>query len=145
MLIETKGVGKMPRIIREVYLDNNATTKVSEPVLKEMDRVLKSFYGNPSSLYKVGRKSADIMEESRMRVAKAINADPYEIYFTGSATEANNAILKSVTTCIYPQKKKIISTPIEHASIIDSLEFLKKQGVNVGFRSSTQPTLMHSK
>ena len=92
----------MPRLRREVYLDNNATTKVSKRVIGSVDHVLKHSYGNPSSLYKVARSSAEILEESRAQVAEAINADPHEIYFTGSATESNNTILKSVSLHFYP-------------------------------------------
>lgn len=123
----------MLRLRREVYLDNNATTEVDRQVLRRMNYVLKHAYGNASSLYKIARNSAEILEESRIQVADAINADPYEIYFTGSATEANNAILKSVSTHFYPAKRKIISTPIEHASVIGTLEFLKTQGVEVEY------------
>lgn len=124
----------MPRLRREVYLDNNATTKVNKQVTKKMSYVLKHAYGNASSLYRIARNSAEILEESRMQVAEAINADPREIYFTGSATEANNAILKSVSAHFYPEKKKkIISTPIEHASVMGTLEFLKNQGMAVEY------------
>ena len=123
----------MPRLRREVYLDNNATTKVSKQVLKSVAHVLKHSYGNPSSLYRVARSSAEILEESRAQVAGAINADPHEIYFTGSATESNNTILKSVSLHFYPGKKKIISTPIEHSSVIGTLEFLETQGIEVEY------------
>jgi cysteine desulfurase len=121
------------RFNRHVYLDHNATTYVSSHVRRTMNHVLKNRYGNPSSLYGIGRKSAEIMEEARQRVAVAIHADPHEIYFTGCATESNNAVLKSVSSYFYPQKKKIISTPIEHPSVINTLEFLKTQGIVVEF------------
>ncbi len=71
------------------------------------------------------------MEKARRQVADAIHADPYEIYFTGCATESNNAVLKSVSNHFYPRKKKIISTPIEHPSVINTLEYLKTQGIIV--------------
>jgi cysteine desulfurase len=123
----------MPRLGRKVYLDNNATTEVSRQVRRRVNHVLKYSYGNPSSLYKAARNSAEILEESRMQVAESINADTHEIYFTGSATEANNAILKSVSVSLYPKKRKIISTPIEHASVMDTLEFLETQGIKVEY------------
>ncbi len=116
---------------RHVYLDHNATTNVSSSVRRKMNQVLKYYYGNPSSLYGIGRKSAEIMEKARRQVADAIHADPHEIYFTGCATESNNAVLKSVSNHFYPRKKKIISTPIEHPSVINTLEFLKTQGIIV--------------
>jgi cysteine desulfurase len=118
---------------RHVYLDHNATTNVSSHVRRKMNHVLKHCYGNPSSLYGIARKSAEIMEEARQHVAGAIHADAHEIYFTGCATESNNAVLKSVSNYFYPKKKKIISTPIEHPSVINTLEFLKTQGIVVEY------------
>jgi cysteine desulfurase len=121
------------RFRRHVYLDHNATTNVSRHVRRRINHVLQHCYGNPSSLYGIARKSAEIMEQSRQYVADAINADPHEIYFTGCATESNNAVLKSVSNHFYPNKKKIISTPIEHPSVINTLEFLKTQGIVVEY------------
>lgn len=121
------------RFKRHVYLDHNATTKVSRRVRRKMNHVLKHCYGNPSASYGLARKSAEIMEEARQQVADAIHADPHEIYFTGCATESNNAVLKSVSNYFYPKKKKIISTPIEHPSVIRTLEFLQTQGVVVEY------------
>lgn len=118
---------------RHVYLDNNATTAVSHHVRHTMNQVLKKCYGNPSSLYSIARKSNGIVEDARQHVADAINAAPGEIYFTGCATESNNAVLKSVSNYFYPKKKKIISTAIEHSSVISVLEFLKTQGIIVEF------------
>ena len=118
---------------RHVYLDHNATTGVSRRVRRRMNHVLKYGYGNPSSLYAAGRKSATVMEAARQYVADAIHADAQEIYFTGSATEANNAVLKSLRNHFYPKRKKIISTPIEHPSVINTLEFLKTQGIVVDY------------
>jgi cysteine desulfurase len=116
-----------------VYLDHNATTNVSRHVRRKMNHVLKYCYGNPSALYGMARKSAAIMEEARKHVADAIHADPGEIYFTGCATESNNAVLKSLSNHFYPNKKKIISTPIEHPSVSNTLEFLKTQGIVVQY------------
>lgn len=121
------------RFKRHVYLDHNATTNVSSHVRRTMNHVLKNFYGNPSALYGIARKSAAIMEEARQHVADAIHAEPHEIYFTGCATESNNAVLKSVSNYFYPRKKKIISLPIEHPSVINTLEFLKTQGIVVEY------------
>lgn len=121
------------RFNRQVYLDHNATTPVSGRVLSEMSRVLKYHYGNPSSFYGTGRKSAELLEEARGHVANAIHADPSEVIFTACATESNNAVLKSVATHFYPQKKKIVSTPIEHPSVMNALAYLETQGVVVEF------------
>ena len=121
------------RFNRHVYLDHNATTKVSSRVHRKMDQVLHHHYGNPSSFYGIGRKSAEIIEQARGYVADAIHADPHEIYFTGCATESNNAVLKSVSAYFFPKKKKIISTPIEHPSVLNTLEYLETQGIVVEF------------
>lgn len=121
------------RFNRRVYLDHNATTPVSPRVRRKMEWALKYHYGNPSSFYGIARKSAGVMEEARQNVADAIHAGPHEIYFTGCATESNNAVLKSVSAHFYPKRKKIISTPIEHPSVMNTLAYLETQGVIVEF------------
>jgi cysteine desulfurase len=121
------------RFNRRVYLDNNATTPVSSRVQRKMDQVLKFHYGNPSSFYGIARKSAELMEQARRHVAAAIHADPHEIYFTSCATESNNAVLRSACDYYYPVKKKIVSTPIEHPSILNTLAYLETQGVIVEY------------
>ena len=121
------------RFNRHVYLDHNATTDVSDRARRKMNQVLNRHYGNPSSFYGIGRKSAEIVEQAREQVANAIHAEPYEIYFTGCATESNNAVLKSVSAHFVPKKKKIISTPIEHPSVLNTLEYLETQGIVVEY------------
>ncbi|MBX3056379.1 MAG: aminotransferase class V-fold PLP-dependent enzyme [Anaerolineae bacterium] len=121
------------RFNRRVYLDHNATTPVSSHVQRKMDRALKHHYGNPSSFYGIGRKSAELVEEARQHVANAIHADPSEVIFTACATESNNAVLKSVAAHFHPQKNKIVSTPIEHPSVLHTLAYLETQGVVVEY------------
>lgn len=121
------------RFKRQVYLDHNATTYVSKRVRRRMKQVLKYYWGNPSSAYHLGKMSAQIIEKARQQVADAIHAHSHEIYFTGCATESNNAVLKSQSNHFYPEKKKIISTPIEHPSIMNTLEFLQTQGIVVQY------------
>lgn len=121
------------RFNRQVYLDHNATTPVSDPVRRKMEQVLRDHYGNPSSFYGMGRKSAELLEEARQHVANAIHADPSDVYFTACATESNNAALKSVAAHFYPKKKKIVSTPIEHPSVLKTLDYLETQGVIVKY------------
>lgn len=118
---------------RSIYLDNNATTYVSRPVRKAINRALKYHWGNPSSGYQKGKTAYNIIEKARDQVAKAIHAHSHEIYFTSCATEANNAILIALSNHFYPEKKKIISTPIEHPSIMNALEFLQMQGIVVQY------------
>jgi len=118
---------------RQVYLDNNATTRVSKSVRRVVMRVLKYNWGNPSSGYYMGKRAARIIERARQQVADSINAHSHEIYFTGCASESNNAALITLSNHFYPKKKKIISTPIEHPSIMNTLEFLQTQGVVVQY------------
>lgn len=121
------------RFNRQVYLDHNATTPVSGIVRNKMDQALKYHYGNPSSFYGMGRKSAGLLEEARGHLAKAVHADPSEIHFTACATESNNAVLKSVSAHFFPKRKKIVSTPIEHPSVMNTLAYLETQGVIVEY------------
>ena len=121
------------RFNRYVYLDHNATTNVSSRVQRKMNQILRDHYGNPSAFYGMGRKSAEIIEKARGYVASAIHADPHEIFFTACATESNNAVLKSVSAHFFPKRKKIISTPIEHPSVLNTLEYLETQGIVVEY------------
>lgn len=121
------------RFNRQVYLDHNATTPVSARVQRKMEWALKHHPGNPSSFYGLGRKSARLMEDARESVARAIQADPSEVYFTSCATESNNAVLQSVSAHFYPNKKKIVSTPIEHPSVLNTLAHLETRGLRVEY------------
>lgn len=132
-ILQLKTLQHVLRLKRHVYLDHNATTNLSRYARRKMNQVLRRYYGNPSSMYGIARESAELMEDARQYVAKTIHADPHEICFTGCATESNNAVLKSLSRYFYPDKKKIISTPIEHPSVINTLEFLKTQGIVVDY------------
>lgn len=119
------------RFNRRVYLDHNATTPVSRRVQREMTRVLTSHYGNPSSLYGIARKSAEMVEKARRQVAGAVGADAAEIIFTSCATESNNAVVHAASAHFFPGRKKIITTPIEHPSVLNTLAHLQTRGVVV--------------
>lgn len=121
----------MIRMRRRVYLDNNATTSVAPNVRKKIGDVLKNLYGNPSSAYLIARDAAAVLEDSRQAVARAVGAAPQEIIFTGSASEANNQVLKSFLPGSGQGKAKIISSPIEHSSVMATLEYLGGQGIDV--------------
>lgn len=118
---------------RAVYLDHNATTPTSKKVNWVMNRSLKNYFGNPSSVYRAARQSAEQIEMARQEVANAIHAKPTEIVFTGCATESNNTILKSLSDCFFPGKSKIVSSPVEHPSIIETLKYLEKKGILVEY------------
>lgn len=123
----------MFRLQRSVNLDNNATTAVSKPVRKKITGVLRHHHGNPSAIHGAGRLAASILDESREAIARAINADLDEIILTGSATEANNQVLKALAEHFHPAKNRILSTPIEHPSIVNTLAHLETMGVKVEF------------
>jgi cysteine desulfurase len=108
------------------YLDNAATTQLDPKVMEAMIEVMKSNYGNPSSIHGLGRQARSVIERARKTVAKIINASPGEIFFTSGGTEADNtAIIKTI------EDHKIthaISTEIEHHAVSHTLEYLEKAG-----------------
>jgi len=118
---------------REVYLDNNATTPVRKEVRRKINATLKNCYGNPSSLYKNARNSAEILEDARKIVSLSLNVSSTEIIFTGSASEANNTVIKTIFELNNSKKNKIISSPIEHPSVISVLEYLKTRGAEIEY------------
>ncbi len=122
-------------IRKYVYFDCNATTMVSSRVQKRIRSVLKKYSGNPSSLHESGKKAASIIDEARRNLADAIHADSSEVIFTSCATESNNTILKSLFDYNFPVKRKIISLPIEHPSVIKTLEYLEGKGLCVQYCS----------
>ncbi len=108
----------------EVYLDNSATTKVRPEVMKQMIDINENFYGNPSSLHRMGLQIDKKIKEARKSVAKIINAKAEEIYFTGGGTESNNiAILSHLVNA--EKKHNIIATKIEHPSVYNIYNHFK--------------------
>ena len=103
-----------------IYCDNAATTKISDEVFNEMLPYLKDNFGNPSSLYSIGYKNKKAIEKAREQVAKAINAEPSEIFFTSGATESNNWVLNGI------QSSNIITSDFEHASILNTCKKLEE-------------------
>lgn len=115
------------------YFDHAATTYVKEEVLKEMLPYFNIEYGNPSSLYTLGRKNKKAIEESRNRVAKAINCKSDEIYFTSCGSESDNLALKGIMTANESKGKHMITTKIEHPAIMNSCKWLEKNGYDVTY------------
>lgn len=116
-----------------IYFDHAATTKVKEAVLKEMLPFFNVEYGNPSSMYSIGRRAKKAIEEAREKVAKGINANPKEIFFTGCGSESDNIAIKGI---MYANKEKgdhIITTKIEHPAVINTCKALEKEGFNVTY------------
>ncbi|MBR0207422.1 MAG: cysteine desulfurase NifS [Oscillospiraceae bacterium] len=115
-----------------VYADNAATTCVSRAALDAMLPFLLEDYGNPSSLYAFGQRAQEALQESREIVAKCINAQPREIYFTSGGSEADNqAIVSAARVGARKGKKHLISTKFEHHAVLHTLSKLQKEGFEV--------------
>ena len=115
-----------------VYADNAATTSVSKTALEAMLPYLTEDYGNPSSLYAFGQRSAEALAKAREDVAACLNADPKEIYFTSGGSEADNqAIISAARNGAKKGKKHLISTKFEHHAVLHTLKRLEKEGFEV--------------
>ena len=115
-----------------VYADNAATTSVSKTALDAMIPYLTEFYGNPSSLYDFAQRSTEALQSARETVAKCLNADPKEIYFTSGGSEADNqAIVSAARLGARKGKKHLISTQFEHHAVLHTLAKLEKEGFEV--------------
>lgn len=117
------------------YFDNSATTKIDTKVLEEMIPFLTEKYGNASSIYSLGRESRKAIDISRDKVAKALNADSKEIYFTNSGTESDNWALKGIAYANKEKGKHIITSNIEHHAILHTCKYLEKQGFEITYLS----------
>ena len=115
------------------YFDNAATTRVKEEVLKEMLPFFSEKYGNPSSMYSIGRISRRAVEEARAKVAKMINANPSEIYFTGCGSESDNTIIKGIAYANKARGRHIITSKIEHPAVLHTCQALENQGFEVTY------------
>ena len=116
-----------------IYLDNSATTPLNEEVLKEMEPYFCEYFGNPSTLYSLGQKSKEALEEARKRVADAINAKPEEIIFTSGGSESDNLAIKGIAFKNQEKGKHIITSEIEHPAVKETLVFLESIGFEVTY------------
>ena len=116
-----------------IYFDNAATTRVKIEVLKEMIPYFSEEYGNPSSIYQIGRKAKRAVDFARERVANLINSDKSEIYFTGCGSESDNTALKGIAYKNRSKGNHIITSKIEHPAILDSCKMLEKQGFEITY------------
>lgn len=115
-----------------IYADNAATTKMSDAALKKMTELMTDTYGNPSSLYSIGQKAKEVLEEAREDVAEVIGANPREIYFTSGGSEADNFAIRSAAIIgAKNNKKHIISSAFEHHAVLHTLRALEKEGFEV--------------
>lgn len=119
--------------MKDVYFDNSATTKVDENVLKEMLPFFGNSYGNPSSIYKLGRENKKVIEDSREKVAKVLNAKSEEIYFTAGGSESDNTVIKGIAYANKSKGNHIITSKIEHPAVTESCKALEKEGFEVTY------------
>ena len=118
---------------KTIYLDNAATTKVDDAVLKEMLPYFNEKYGNASSVHMFGQQAKEALEKSRKIIAKAINAKPSEIVFTSGGTESNNFAITGLCYANYPSKNHIITTKIDHDCVMNTCKYLEKHGTKVTY------------
>ncbi len=116
-----------------MYLDNSATTQVSEEVLNEMKPYFRKEFGNPSTLYSIGRSSKNALDQSRQKVADAINANPDEIIFTSGGSESDNLAIKGLAFKLRKKGNHIITSNIEHPAVKNTLKFLENLDYNVSY------------
>ncbi|MDO4481652.1 MAG: cysteine desulfurase family protein [Bacillota bacterium] len=111
-----------------VYLDNSATTKPYDEVVKEMSEVMSSCFGNPSSLHRMGFQAEKTVKASRLKIAEALGADPGEVYFTGSGTEGDNIAVLGGARALKRKGKKIITSAVEHPAVLETFKALEGEG-----------------
>ena len=119
-------------MFEKIYLDNNATTRIDEEVFNTMLPYLKEEYGNPSSTYSFGKNVKEEINKARSNVARMLNTSSDNIIFTSCGSESNvTAIMSAIKT--NPNKKHIITTKVEHASIIETMKYLENNGYSVTY------------
>ncbi len=118
---------------REVYLDNSSTTPMHPEVLKEMQTLLERKYGNPSSLHRLGNDAERTLSSSRQLLAEQLGVKSGEIYFTSGGTESNNMALAGIARRNYRRGKHLLTSKIEHPSVLEPLKKLEVEGFQVTY------------
>ena len=117
-----------------IYADHAATTRISEAAFLAMQECMRNCWGNPSTLYTLGRQASELLQQSREKIAGCLGASPKELYFTPGGSESDNqAVLSAAHAGALLGKKHIIASPIEHHAVLHSLEALQLQGFEVTF------------
>ena len=119
--------------MKRIYMDNGATTRVVEPVFEAMQPYFCGIFGNPSSAHDYGYEAKHAVDAAREQVAKAINAKPEEIYFTGCGTESDNWAVRGAAYQNIKKGRHIITTAIEHHAILHTCAQLEKEGFEVTY------------
>jgi cysteine desulfurase NifS len=116
-----------------IYLDHNATTPISSEVFEVMENTMKETYGNPSSIYREGKKAHSLIEDARRKTARLLNCTAKRIVFTSGGSESNNLVLQGVAFANRDRKKHIITSTIEHPSILATCAWLEKHGFEIDY------------
>ena len=126
-------LGVLMRETRYIYMDHAATTFVKPDVIESMIPFLKEYFGNPSSLYSLGRENKEAIETAREKLAKALGAKPEEIYFTSGGTESDNWAIKGTAFSGRKRGKHIITTAIEHHAVLYPCKYLEGHGFDITY------------
>lgn len=113
------------------YLDNSATTKVTQRAAQRALELMTEEYGNPSSLHAMGFRAKMVLDEAREQIAKSLSAKPEEIYFTSGGTESNNLAIMGAARAKKRAGNKIVTTAVEHPSVLEPIKELEKEGFEV--------------
>lgn len=116
-----------------IYLDYSATTPANEEVLETFCKVTKNYIGNPNSLHKLGVESKHLMDKATKQVADLLGIKQDEVIFTSSASEANNTALLGIVEKYKQRHKKIVTTQLEHSSILETVDFLETKGYEISY------------
>lgn len=117
------------------YLDNSATTRVSKAAAERAIHIMRSDYGNPSSLHRLGFDARCMLEDARATIAKSLSAKPEEIYFTSGGTEGNNLAVFGAARAKKRQGNRIVTTKTEHPSVLEPMKALEREGFEVIYLS----------
>ncbi len=118
---------------RTIYMDHSATTFVKPEVMNAMIPYFTEHFGNPSSIYSLARESKKAIDNARVQTAKALGADPDEIYFTSGGSESDNWAIKGVALANRKRGNHIITTQIEHHAVLHTCQYLEKEGFEVTY------------
>ncbi len=116
-----------------IYLDNCSTTRPREEVIKTITNSMRDDFGNPSSLHRLGMKSEKKIKEAREHIAKYLNVNISEVYFTSGGTESNNIAIQSIVNKLGKRGKHIITTKIEHSSVLNVIKYYENQGFEITY------------
>lgn len=129
----TMNTDKQRKINLQHYLDNSATTRVSDTVSAKVAEMMTENYGNPSSLHSLGIKAENELEKSRGIIADELGVSENEIFFTSGGTEANNLAVFGVTEWLKKRGNKIVTTAVEHSSVMEAMARLEKKGFEITY------------